>query len=215
MRAPRVAAMTALAVLLAAGPGCAGRRGPGPASAPPAAGPRTRLAVLPLEDLSGQSGTADRMTRVLFTALAHAGTYEVLEPGAVDAALSDARVRSTGMISREQIVSLSTQLETRWLLTGSALEFGHVRTPDGEVPSVGIALRLIDGRSGRVRWADQRYRNGDDRETVFGWGHESDVDRLAQTTLEDLIRALRIPADEDTAAATSADTAATPGEGRR
>jgi hypothetical protein len=104
------------------------------------------------------------------------------------------------MLSREQIESLAVQLGTRWLLTGSALEFGHVRTPDGEVPAVGIALRLIDGHSGRVRWADQRYRNGDDRESVFGWGLESDADRLAQTMLTDLVRGLRIPADDDTTA---------------
>lgn len=196
----RRASRTVLALLLATGVGCAGGRGPEPASAPAAAGARTKLAVLPLEDLSGQSGAADRMTRVLFTELVRVGTYEVLEPGAVDEALSDARVRSTGMLSREQIESLSTQLGTRWLLTGSALEFGHVRTPDGDVPSVGIALRLIDGHTGRVRWADQRYRNGDDRESVFGWGHESDADRLAQATLTDLIHGLRIPADGDTAA---------------
>jgi TolB-like protein len=197
MRDPRPAALRLLlGPLLATLLGCAGHRAPEP-SAAPAAGPRQRIAVLPLEDLSGQSGAADRMTRVLFTVLAQAGVYEVVEPGTVDMALSDARVRSTGMLSREQIQSLSTELGTRWLLTGSALEFGRVRTPDGEVPSVGIALRLIDGRDGRVCWADQRYRNGDDRETVFGWGHESDADRLAQHTLAELVQALRVPADGD------------------
>ena len=56
---------------------------------------------------------------------------------------------------------------------------------------------LIDGQSGRVRWADQRYRNGDDRETVFGWGHESDADRLAQHTMTELVQGLHIPADGD------------------
>ena len=189
------------AALVAAALGCAAHRAPQGAAtsaAVPGAGPRHKVAVLPLEDLSGQTGAADRMTRVLFTVLAQAGAYEVVEPGTVDAALSDARVRSTGMLTRDQIGMLSTQLETRWLLTGTALEFGHVRTPDGEVPSVGIALRLIDGHSGRVRWADQRYRNGDDRETVFGWGHESDGDRLAQHTMTELIQGLRIPADSDT-----------------
>ena len=193
----RAAPRLLLAPLLAAALGCAAHRAP-QAAAAPATGPRQRVAVLALEDLSGQTGAADRMTRVLFTVLAQTGAYDVVEPGAVDAALSDARVRSTGMLSREQMLALSTQLETRWLLTGSALEFGHVRTPDGEVPSVGIALRLIDGRSGRVCWADQRYRNGDDRETVFGWGHESDGDRLAQHTLTELVQGLRVPADDDT-----------------
>lgn len=198
MRAPRRAVPGLIAAaLVAAALGCAGHRGP-QAAAVPGTGPKHKVAVLPLEDLSGQTGAADRMTRVLFTVLAQAGAYDVVEPGTVDAALSDARVRSTGMLTRDQIGLLSTRLETRWLLTGTALEFGHVRTPDGEVPSVGIALRLIDGHSGRVRWADQRYRNGDDHETVFGWGHESDADRLAQHTMTELVQGLRIPADSDT-----------------
>jgi len=195
-RLARASPRLLLASMLAAALGCAAHKPP-QAAAAPGAGPRQKLAVLPLEDLSGQSGAADRMTRVLFTVLAQTGAYEVVEPGTVDMALSDARVRSTGMLSREQIRMLSGELETRWLLTGSALEFGHVRTPDGEVPSVGIALRLIDGHSGRVRWADQRYRNGDDRETVFGWGHESDADRLAQQTLTELVQGLRLPGDGD------------------
>ena len=185
-----------LAALLAGGSGCARNRPP-QVAAVPQAGARHRIAVLPLEDLSGQTGAADRMTRVLFTVLAQTGAYEVVEPGTVDMALSDARVRSTGMLSREQVQMLSRELETRWLLTGSALEFGHVRTPDGEVPSVGIALRLVDGTSGRVCWADQRFRNGDDRETVFGWGHESDADRLAQRTMAELVQGLRIPGRDD------------------
>ena len=192
----RAAPRLLLAPLLAVSLGCARHKPPQPAAVP-AAGPRQKLAVLPLEDLSGQSGAADRMTRVLFTVLAQTGAYEVVEPGTVDMALSDARVRSTGMLSREQIQMLSTALQTRWLLTGSALEFGRVRTPDGEVPSVGIALRLIDGHDGRVRWADQRYRNGDDRETVFGWGHESDADRLALHTMTELVQGMRIPGDGD------------------
>lgn len=199
----RVAPRLFLAPLMVAALGCAGHKAP-QAAAVPAAGPPERIAVLPLEDLSGQSGAADRMTRVLFTVLAQAGTYDVIEPGTVDLAISEARVRSTGMLTREQIQMLSTQLQTRWLLTGSALEFGHVRTPDGEVPSVGIALRLIDGQSGRVRWADQRYRSGDDRETVFGWGHESDADRLAQRTMTELVQGLRIPGGGDSTTAKGA-----------
>lgn len=197
MSAHRCAPSCLLAALLALALGCSAHQPPH-AAAVPASGVRPRVAVLPLEDLTGQTGAADRMTRVLFTVLAQTGAYEVVEPGTVDMALSDARVRSTGMLSREQIQMLTKELETRWLLTGSALEFGHVRTPDGEVPSVGIALRLIDGESGRVRWADQRYRNGDDRETVFGWGHESDADRLAQHTMTELVQGLHVPGGDST-----------------
>jgi len=191
-----------LLIATAALTGCAASRAAHPPAATATAGPRPRVAMLPLEDLSGQSGVADRLTRIAFTALALTGAYEVVEPGQVDDALSEARVRSTGMLSQEQVATLVARLQTHWLLTGSALEYGHTHTPDGDVPSVGIALRLIDGRSGRVRWADQRFRNGDDHETVFGWGREDDADRLAQHTLTELLQGLRIPADDETTTVT-------------
>jgi len=192
----RIAATAAACVALA---GCAGARAPRSALPPPAAGPAQRIAMLPLEDLSGQAGVGERLTHIVFTALGRMPAYEVVEPGQVDAALSAARIRSTSMLSKDQVVALSARLAVRWLLTGSALEFGPVHTPDGDVPSVGLALRLIDGTTGRVRWADERIRNGDDRETVFGWGRENDGNRLAERTAAELLAALRMPADGDTA----------------
>jgi hypothetical protein len=156
--------------------------------------------VLPLEDLSGQVGSAEKLTRIVFTELVSRGGWEVTDPGQVDGAIVAARIRSTGSLSREQVRIVSDTLGVRWLLTGAALEFGHVRTPDGEVPSVGLSLRLIDGRSGKVMWADQRFHSGDDHETVFGMGRQSDPQALAQVTVAELLAGLRAPTPDSTTA---------------
>jgi TolB-like protein len=188
-----------LAALMPAG--CAGTRGPASALPPGTpTPPPTPVAILPLEDLSGHSGAADKLTRIVFTELVARGGWEVVDPGQVDGMLALARLRSTGSMSREQVRMLSDSLHVPVLLAGAALEYGLVRTPDGEVPSIGLSLRLLDGRSGRVLWADQRFRAGDDKETVFGWGRQDDPDRLAQLTVADLLSGLRAPA-ADTAAA--------------
>lgn len=190
--------LAAAVVLMLAG--CASNQAPVPAAALPVAAPPVPVAVLPLEDLSGQVGSAEKLTRMVFTELVARGGWEVTDPGQVDGAMVAARIRSTGSLSREQVRTVSDTLGVRWLLTGAALEFGHVRTPDGEVPSVGLSLRLIDGRSGKVMWADQRFHSGDDRETVFGMGRQSDPQALAQTTVAELLAGLRPPGADSTTA---------------
>lgn len=181
-------------VLAAALAGCAATA-PTPRSAPPGA---PGIAVLPFEDLSGQAGIGERLSRIAYTELVRGGRWKVEEPGEVDAVLAEARVRSTGIMTRDQTVRVSERLGVRWLLVGTALEHGRVRTPDGEVPTVGLAMRLLDGRSGRVVWADQRFRSGEDRETVFSWGRINDISQLASRTAAELLDGLRLPAAEDT-----------------
>lgn len=190
MAARRVVPILLTAALM----GCA-------ATAPP---PRTApagapgMAVLPFEDLSGQAGIGERLSRIAYTELVRAGRWHVEEPGEVDAVLAEARVRSTGIMTRDQTMRVSERLGVRWLLAGTALEYGRVRTPDGDVPTVGLSLRLLDGRSGRVVWADQRFRSGEDRETVFSWGRVNDISQLASRTAAELLDGIRLPAAEDT-----------------
>ena len=193
-RAPMIATAAFAALVLALGAGCGGTM-PAPRTAAEGA---PAIAVLPLEDLSGQAGVGERLTRVVYTELVNAGRWQVQEPGEVDAALAEARIRSTGIMTRDQSVRVAERLGVRWLLTGTTLEYGRVRTPDGEVPAVGLALRLLDGRSGRVVWADQRFRSGEDRETVFTWGRINDITQLAGRTAAELIEGIRVPAAEDT-----------------
>lgn len=159
------------------------------------------IAVLPFEDLSGQAGVGERLSRVAYTELVRGGRWQVEEPGEVDAVLAEARVRSTAIMTRDQTVRVSERLGVRWLLAGTSLEYGRVRTPDGEVPTVGLALRLLDGRSGKVVWADQRFRSGEDRETIFSWGRINDISQLAGRTAAELLEGIRLPAVGDTSSA--------------
>ena len=101
---------------------------------------------------------------------------------------------------REQIQKVARRTGATWLLAGSIVECGNVRTPDGDVPTLALALRVIDGHSGRVRWTDQRTRSGEDRETIFGWGRVTNLERLAQATARDLVGAIRLPAEADSLA---------------
>ena len=198
-RRPPGATAALLALALAVG-GCAVlHRGPAVPVAPVVVGPRQRIAMLPLENLSDKTEYVDRMTRVVWTAIGRDPRFEAVEPGEVDGVLSDLRIRSAGSLTRDQIEDASRRLETRWLVAGTLLECGSVRTPDGDVPSMALSLRLLDGRSGRVVWTDMASHSGEDRETVFGWGRETSLEAVASRTAQELVTQMRLPAASDSA----------------
>jgi TolB-like protein len=190
--ATRRAAHAALAVLLVLGAGCTagGRARP---DADVTAGPRPRVAIVPFENLTLREDASDVLTRVLFVELVRTGTSEVVESGEVEAVLESLRVRPTGSLATEQIRAIGARLRVGYLMVGSVLESDVTRTSEGDVPSVGVALKLLEVASGRVVWANLVVRTGDDREKVFGWGRELDRNRLASALARDILRDFRIP----------------------
>ena len=52
---------------------------------------------------------------------------------------------------------------------------------------VGVSTRLIDPKNGRILWVGSHFRDGADHETIFGWGRESSLARVAQEVVSDLV----------------------------
>jgi hypothetical protein len=199
---PSPAVQAALLLLLVLGAGCAGTR-PEPV-AQVTTGPRPRVALLPLENLTLREDASTVMTRVLFVELVRGGTCDLVEPGEVEAVMESLRVRPTGSLTTELRSRFGALLRVDHLVVGSVLESGVSHTPDGDVPAVAVVLRLIEAASGRVEWADACVRTGDDRERVFGWGRETDPNRLASALATDILRSFSIPAAARAIPATAA-----------
>lgn len=193
----RIARAAVAAALIVTFAGCAASGRPRPA-AQVTAGMRQRVALIPIENLTGKPDAGDVFTRVLFTELARNATCQVVESGEVDAAMESLRIRPTGTLTLGQIAALGKALSAPYLMVGSALESDVVRTPDGDVPSVGVALKLIEVASGRVVWADLKVRTGDDRERAFGWGRELSRERLLAAMAADILGSFQVPAAPDT-----------------
>jgi hypothetical protein len=181
-----------LAVAMVAG--CAAHD---PQVQPLAAGQRVPLAMLPLENLSGRAENGEKYSRVVWSTLGRTGRYALVDPGEVEAALAELRIRSFGSLTREQVVRAAARLKVRWIVAGTLLESGTILTPDGGVPSFGLTMRLFDGRTGEVVWSDMNARTGQDHETIFGWGREESLDRLAQQAAQELIDRIRLPQPPD------------------
>jgi TolB-like protein len=149
-----------------------------------------RLAMLPLEDLTGRPEVAGRITQIFFAELVRTGACDVIDLGESEIAMREIRVRTPGSLTNEQIQRLGEELEVGFLMTGTVLEAGTIRTGDGEVPVLGVTLKLIEVTTKRVIWAAVDNRSGEDDETIFGWGREYSADRLATRMAEDMLKSI-------------------------
>jgi TolB-like protein len=164
---------------------------------------RPRIAVLPLEDLSGEMDAAVGFSRLLYAEMVRTGKWEVVESGVVEGVMDSLSLRDGGSLSRSQVQALGARLAATHLLTGTMLESDRVKTGDGDVPAVGVALKLVEVSSLRAVWAESRFHTGEDRETVFGWGRERDPQMVASTLAKQLVSELTVrTADSSTAAGT-------------
>lgn len=181
--------MTALAAAL--GAACAS----GPRVAPlPADVLTTRpLAVLlPLSNLTGRNEQGDVVSRVFYGELTRTGAFELIDAGETERLVNVMRLRDTGSPNSAQVRALRDSTHARYVMAGSVLEAGSVHTPEGDVPSIGVSLRLIDTESMRAVWADSRFLTGQDRETVFGWGREVNVSRLTSRLAVEMFEPFRM-----------------------
>lgn len=176
------AALT-LALLLA---GCAGPQRLSVVSGTPLTS-GSRVALLTLENLSGAPDVGEIMTRRLGTELASRGLCELVDIGQAQGAVRRLRVRNTAVLSLAQIRSLGDSLGASHLLTGSVLEHGTLATEDGQIPTSGAALKLIEVATGRVVWAKSLSLTGKDKETVFGYGREIDAGRLDARLVDEML----------------------------
>lgn len=174
----------------AGGGGALGHRSSGP-----------RLGIIPFENLSERTDAGDVATRIATERLAERGGFSLIEAPEMDGALEELRIRASGAIPREQLIELGRKLGARYFLTGAVLENGVVRTGDGDVPSIGLSVELIEASDGHVAWRRMKFRTGDDHETLFGWGRVTSAQKLTADLMGDLIAGLPSGAADSAASA--------------
>lgn len=191
-RPPRLLALAWGASLLLGG--CAGS---GPPRSHGGAVPMDHppVALLPFENLSGREEQGRFFTQTFLAALVNTDAVEVVDLGRVEATIEALRIRATGAPTREQLAALGESLQVRYVLLGSVLEAGTIRTQDGDVPSAGASLRLVDVTNARIVWARAHVVAGDDGETIFGWGRERSAERLLTKLADDMLRPFREAGD--------------------
>lgn len=148
-----------------------------------------RLAVLPLEDLSGDPQAGVRATRILITELLASGAVDVVEPGELQAAAGRI-IRGRGAPSTAEVIELGSELGIQAVMVGSVTQSEVIRSSTVGVPVVTLDLHLLETETGAVIWAATHTEKGSGAAAKWlGTGAEpisATTRKCAQRALESL-----------------------------
>ena len=139
-----------------------------------------RIAVLPFENLSGRENAGDVVTDYFQSGMAADARFITVELGETYDVMRRNRIRSSWLLTAEQISRLEEELRVDYILTGSILEYEeHENNYLGRVPQVSFNSRLIDCSTGKTVWTAVSNGRGDRAEVAFGIGTITSAEALA------------------------------------
>lgn len=149
-----------------------------------------KIAVLPFENLSDDGGAGEKLQKIFLVELLKQKKWEVLEPGEVERALRELRIRATDKLSSEQARQLKEKLGLDWIFFGTALEYSTPQAGSREAPVVSLTARVLDAATGEIIWAAFGSRQGDDSEFLFEVGKVNSTSELAKKIAEKMVAGL-------------------------
>jgi hypothetical protein len=150
------------------------------------AAPAATVALLPLDNLSGDERAGKDVAAVLARALTARG-YTVADAPPVEAALEAARVRYLDSLPGPLRATLAHELGAGGLLTGAV--YTYVEGPN---PMLAFSGRLVS-EDGAIRWAGVFGLGAAETEGMFGAGRASTLDALLGVVAGRVLRSLPAP----------------------
>lgn len=112
----------------------------------------TRVAVAPMQNLTEEKHTAEKVMNVVATELLRRG-LEVVEFGEVDKVLrGEGFGRDGGTISKSVAANAGKRLGVQAFVTGAVHEYGFSAGKGNDYPEVSVSLKLIDASSCAILW---------------------------------------------------------------
>lgn len=113
-----------------------------------------KVAVLPLDNLTGERFASDAVRQVVIQELLASGLVDVTLPGDAVTAVERAGVRSISSLTAEQIKAIGNALNVQAVIFGAVEKFGEVRVGTTFfAPEVTITLMMADVASGTILWS--------------------------------------------------------------
>jgi hypothetical protein len=146
---------------------------------------RGRIAVFPVENLSGRAGPL-REIRATLIARLQAGGFNVLDDDSLDQVMTRHRVRYTAGVDRDFALALKQEAKVEGILIPS-LELYDETNP----PKVAMFFRLVStGDNPAVLWIDGAGLAGDDSPGLLGLGLVDDPGVLVTKAVDTLVGSL-------------------------
>ncbi|MDD4051545.1 MAG: hypothetical protein PHR28_06570, partial [candidate division Zixibacteria bacterium] len=147
------------------------------------------IAVVPFADYTDQSAV-DSILPLIEARLARE-QVRLIPVAELREVLRSFRIRSAGMISREDAADILSVRPIDFFLLGSIDLY-----IEGAVPEAGFSLRLVRASDMRIIWARSTAGNGEDFAGMFGLGRitsmQAMIPKLIETVLPDIAAAVKL-----------------------
>lgn len=123
-----------------------------------------RVAIMPFKAPTELIGAS--VSDMLVTELLRAGRYHLVERSQMSQVLNEAEIAMSG-VTEARAIELGNMMGADGVILGTVDEYASVARRGRTLPVVGLSLRLIDCRSGKVLWsADAAERAASDGDTL-------------------------------------------------
>ncbi|MBI2842966.1 MAG: DUF799 family lipoprotein [Armatimonadetes bacterium] len=192
-----VAAAVALGVVLA----LSGCKDDGPSSkvfVKIGTGNGPRIAVLPFDTVGNvRSQDAGRvLTSTVITYLLSTGSFQVIDPGALEEAIVTNQIRITEGLKKADLEALQKALNIDGVILGLVEEYGDVRVGNDSYPCISFSARLVNARNGGIVWAGTISKTGADKVKVFDIGRISSMGKLSKSAVQEMAMSLARTSDK-------------------
>lgn len=123
-----------------------------------------KVAIMPFRAASDLTGST--ISDFFVTEILRGRRYTLVERSQMSKVLSESELALAGL-SESKAVEVGSMLGADGVIVGTVDEYSTVAVRGHPYPVVGISVRLIDVRSGRVMWSADLARRADDKETIL------------------------------------------------
>ena len=149
-----------------------------------------RIAVLPLENNTGDKYVASRMRNALITQLLAYRLFDVVESGLVDNSLQEEALPAGAAIDLNTLKRLAQRLNVQAFMMGSVDLDSQERVGSYSYPVVSLTLKLVDASAGQVLWHSTGHRSGESSlGRFFGIG-STDAYRNADKLIKTMVKSI-------------------------
>ncbi len=147
-----------------------------------------RLAMMPLENFSTTERAGKKVGDIFLVEFLKMKNIYLIEPGNVEVALAEERVRNISIMPVKTINALANKLNVDLIMIGSVMGFEMQQSTGGggAIPLISLTVRVLDVKTGNIVWAVNTIRRGDDKEKLFGVGRILSIDKLAEIIAEEI-----------------------------
>jgi TolB-like protein len=149
--------------------------------------PDCRVAILPFSNYTPTRDAPDRIGPMLAAELAKVPGVEVVDAGAVEAALAKEPWLLMDRVPPDLVDQIGSELRADAILVGSVLGYGYRDSGGDRIPQLSLSLRLVETPGGRLLWSAVHSRDGADGEWLFGMGRVESLEQLASKTVEEIV----------------------------